>query len=217
MPNPVRRLHHRTLALINRAIDGLAEGAQGGGDAPGRRDPRAQGARMRFEPLEQRLLMSADLLPGLTTALTGSNPDGAISLVTYADEAGEAQARITLQANGQPSQAFVDTLDTDDFSTPLQPLSPRGSLVFAGGVQGSLAATGDADSLHIELEAGQLFALRFQTTDADSDLRARVEVFDAADRSLGFVEAGQAGDGLSLQQLAGADGATRIEVSATPT
>ncbi len=214
MPNPVRRLHHRTLALINRAIDGLAEGAQGGGDAPGRRDPRAQGARMRFEPLEQRLLMSADLLPGLTTALTGSNPDGAISLVTYADEAGEAQARITLQANGQPSQAFVDTLDTDDFSTPLQPLSPRGSLVFAGGVQGSLAATGDADSLHIELEAGQLFALRFQTTDADSDLRARVEVFDAADRSLGFVEAGQAGDGLSLQQLAGADGATRIEVSA---
>ncbi|MEF7616672.1 CARDB domain-containing protein [Aquincola sp. MAHUQ-54] len=193
----------RTLALIQRAITGLKLP----GSRPTGRMPELPA--LHFEPLEQRMLMSADLMPG-----AGAN--GAPAPVAALQVAPAAAALsvdlASLQGDGGGPR-FVADFDTDDFSTPLQPLSPRGSLVHAGGVAGELAAQGERDSLSLTVEAGRSVSLRFSPALADSLLRAKLEVFNAADQSLGFVEAGEAGQALALRIAAGAGGALRIDVS----
>lgn len=199
------RPHARTLALINRALSGLRL------PASSRRLPApARPARMQFEALEQRLLMSADLLPGLGGAGTDA---ASVQLMTSAAQPVSlnlGSPALETYAEGDPS--FLTSFDLEDFSSPLQAVGPRGSLVHAGGVQGTLDATA-TDSLNITVEAGQSLALRFSALDAGTDLQARLEVFDADNQSLGYVEAGQAGDGLVLQVAAVAGGALRIDVS----
>lgn len=209
------RLSSRTFALIQRAIAGLkmppdaAPRSSRESHLPDSRQPVA----LHFEPLEQRLLMSADLMPGV--GQNGAPVPVVATQATLPSIGIEMQGGMEggLQTAASTSAiSFVNEFDTDQFSSDLRPLAPAGSWVRAGGVTGTLEAAGEQDSLSINVEAGRSMSLRLRPLGDDSALRARLEVFDAGNQSLGFVEAGQGGDALTLRIAPNAGGALRIDV-----
>jgi RHS repeat-associated protein len=142
-----------------------------------------QRKKILFEGLEPRLLMSADLTPG-AVATTVNDTGG---LVMFAESGGPL---INFAAAGSYQETFISGRDIGNFTSPLVALPPRGSLVYAGGVQGEAGAevTGSHD---IQLDAGQYFSLRL--TPVDGDLQAEILVTgpDARTWSMSAVEVNQ--------------------------
>lgn len=203
-----RSMSGKTQALIQRALAGLAW--HGLARSGRRATARPVGQRMHFEALEPRLLMSADILPLPVAALQPQASDNL--LLSTAQDHGTLGALNSLSL--QPASAWVSGFDTDNFTSALTPLAPLGSFVHAGGVNGSIDINGSTDNLGLDVQAGQAVALRFATP--ATGLQARLEAWQDLGGGnwvqLGFVEAGQAGEALSLQVLTPVTGSLRVDV-----
>lgn len=157
-----------------------------------------QRRKILFESLEPRLLMSADLLPGVSPQAQDPLPPQ-VAVHLAAPSAGPQIRWTAALATGEAplyASGLVGDFDLDNFSSPLAPVAPAGGLVYAGGVQGSLDVDGDIDTLSIPLDANQQFSLRLQPP---AGLQARMEALDPNGVSLGAVEAANPGDALVLQ------------------
>jgi subtilase family serine protease len=170
-------------------------------------DNPPQRRKILFESLEPRLLLSADLLPGAgqATQTDQQAADATYYQTTDTPQINWSSQGVTLDAPLYTS-GMVNEFDLNNFSSPLAPVAPAGSLVYAGGVQGTLDFDLDSDTLQINLDGGQVFTLRFKPS--NSDLQARVEAFDPNGNSLGFMEAANPGDNLILQVRAAANAGT---------
>ncbi|MBL8338417.1 MAG: Ig-like domain-containing protein, partial [Rhodoferax sp.] len=162
-----------------------------------------QRRRILFESLEPRLLMSADLLPGVTQPAQGGNLPPDVQLATPASMAPEIRwtAPVSVGDTALFSSSLAGSFDLDNFSSPLTPVAPFGGLVHAGAVQGTLDFETDSDTLSLTLDGQQTFTLRLTPP---TGLQARMEAFDPNGLSLGAVEAAHAGDTLLLQLRAAA-------------
>lgn len=162
-----------------------------------------QRRKILFESLEPRLLLSADLVPGAgqTTQTDQQGADSTYFQTTATPRINWSSQSVTLDAPLYTS-GMVSEFDLDNFSSPLAPVGPAGSLVYAGGVRGTLEFDGDSDVLRIDLDGGQVFTLRFKPS--NPDLQAGIEAFDPDDNSLGFMEAANPGGSLILQVRAAA-------------
>jgi hypothetical protein len=107
-------------------------------------------------------------------------------------------------------QYYVDASSLS-FPEPWQSLPPAGSLVAAKRTTVILSPD-DIDRLPIELDGPQTITLL--VTPSTSSLRAKLELWDSSQRSLGFAEAAAAGDKLWLSSIPiPADGLYQVEVS----
>lgn len=162
-----------------------------------------QRKKILFESLEPRLLLSADLQPGSGQF---AGPIAPPADIVHLQTSNTPRINWSQQATSGNaplySSSFVDSFDLDNFSSPLVPVSPAGSTVHAGGVQGMLDFDGDEDTLTIDLDAGQSFTVRLKP---DPGLQAELEAIDPANNSLGMVQAGHAGDTLILQSRPATD------------
>lgn len=162
-----------------------------------------QRRKILFESLEPRLLLSADLLPGAaqTTQTDQQAADSTYYQTTATPQINWSSQSVTLDSPLYTT-GVVSDFDLDNFSSPLAPVGPAGSLVYAGGVQGTLDFDGDSDALQIDLDGGQVFTLRFKPS--SPSLQAGIEAIDPDGNSLGFMEAANPGDSLILQVRAAA-------------
>ncbi|QEG41240.1 CARDB domain-containing protein [Roseimaritima ulvae] len=98
---------------------------------------------------------------------------------------------------------FVEfTLDniTDLVPTPLQELSPAGSLLYSETVSGLLEPTGDVDTFTINLDANQVVSVLL--TPSAGDLVGRLELNDPSGNPVASVAASAAGQPAWLQSAA---------------
>ncbi len=179
----------------------------------GQRGNPPQRRKILFESLEPRLLLSADLLPGAGQAAQADQqtPESAFSHTAHTPQINWSAQSVMLDAPIYTT-GVVSDFDLDNFSSPLAPVGPAGSLAYAGGVQGTLDFDGDSDVLQIDLDGGQVFTLRFKPS--SPSLQAGIEAFDPNGNSLGFMEAANPGDSLVLQVRAAATtGSYSIDVT----
>ncbi len=212
-----RSISGKTRALINRALVGLR--APGGHTARTEPAPtqRATAGRMHFEALEPRLLMSADVLPLPVPAAVPLAGDRLLVNQTESaqDTLGALQTALVQGGSLGGSSAWLGSLDTDNFSSPLTALAPNGSFVHAGGVSGSIDTEFGVDELSLDVRGGQRVSLRLTNPDAGLQGRLQAWQVDAGGNQtlLGTVEAGQAGDALSLQVTSAFTGKLHVSVA----
>lgn len=144
-------------------------------------------------------------------------PDTRISRRPRPTSAEQARRRRKRQRSRLLLPPALDTLEprvvlSVNFPTPLSPVAPTGSLIFAGQTSDTIGVTNETDSFTLDLEAGQYFSTRFNAQDAS--LRGRLEVFDPNNNILAAGEAGAAGGGLFLEGIgATIDGTYRIDIT----
>ena len=173
--------------------------------------PRAQESTsregLRFETLEPRVLMSAELDPAAQSA-TALDPAG-ISLVVLATlpEAPRIDLETAMPLNtlssdnsgdpAQPALLFLEGLGTD---TPAGQFLADGSLISQRTQTGLLEAAGPDGSLSLTIEAGQRLSIALIPQD-DSLSQGQIEVLDGDGISLATATALNGGASAYLQNL----------------
>ena len=83
--------------------------------------------------------------------------------------------------------------------TPTQVIAPKGSLIHRSSLDGTFDSVGEADSVSIDLDAGQTVSIRF--IPQDSAVSARVTLLDSSDTTLATSSASAPGDTIILQSI----------------
>jgi len=155
----------------------------------------ADTAKLRFESLEPRLLMSADLIPV---------PDAAAQ-----DKLQPAAADgIAALGGGGPQIDLLGSLETAALtvSSPMAGLAPAGSLIYEEGISGQFDAPGATDSFTVNLDAGQTISFGFGQV--DPSLRGRLEVAAPDSTVIASADAESPGAPVVLQNLQAASAGT---------
>ena len=109
-------------------------------------------------------------------------------------------------AGGAFILGFTVDVQTDAYPVPLVALQPNGALVFQGAGSGVFHEEGDVDAYRIDLEAGQVLTLSFDS--ADAGLTGSVALIDPDGHVVGEVTAATAGGSALLRTAAVATAGT---------
>jgi hypothetical protein len=105
-------------------------------------------------------------------------------------------------ADGNPavpySGSFIANILISPYPTPLSAKKPLGSLIYDPSVSAGIQFSGDTDSFTINLNAGQTLTVDVTT---DPSLQGSVQVTDPNGNTVGYLEAGSAGQELVLQTV----------------
>ena len=149
---------------------------------PGGRAPSSFCRKIFFEPLEQRLLLSADLNPALQSGIIGTQDE------LYTPSVTDNSFDMSVNASPIIDMALADPA-----------LPPFGSLIHESVVPADFAGAGEIDTYTVDLDPNQ--TLTISLTPHDTSILGSVEILDPGGASVGSATAASAGSETLVQTI----------------
>jgi len=178
--------------------------------------------RLLFEQLEERWLLAADWPHAHENPIdptTGDVTDDAHVTQVYASLIAQSEdwETTTTTSSDQPTDddtppansaagdGSSPTLGATEALTTPQAIAPAGSTVYVASEAGSIATSGEVDTILIDVDAGQSITV---VADPAAALQPAIELFDPSLTSLGVASSSGAGNDAVLQSVGTTTGGT---------